>query len=120
MVKEKNVAISIILSLVTCGIYSIIWMCDITNDVDNISNNPNKRSAATVVLLTILTCGLYSFYWWYKNGQLMEEANGRTNVASNSNAVLYLILSLFGLSMINYIIIQLDINKYANTTTTNA
>lgn len=118
MLKEKNLAISVILSIVTCGIYTLIWMCDITNDVDNISQNPNKRSAGMVVLLTIITCGLYSFYWWYKNGELMEEANNKTKIANSSNGVLFLVLSLFSFSWLNYILIQLDINKYANNVQT--
>lgn len=113
MVKEKNIVVSIILSIVTCGIYSLYWMCCVNDDVDVIAENPNKRSAGMVVLLTIITCGIYGFYWWYVNGQLMEQANQKSNIASSSNAVLYLVLSIFGLSIVNYILIQSDINKYA-------
>ena len=114
MIKEKNIAVSVILSIVTCGIYQFIWMSDLTNDVDSISQNPDKRSGGMVVLLSIITCGLYTIYWWYKNGQLMEDANNKTNVASTSNAVLFLILSLFSFGWLNFILIQMDVNKYAN------
>lgn len=115
MIKEKNVVLSVILSIVTCGIYQLIWWCDITNDVDAISENPNKRSAGMVILLSIITCGLYSIYWWYVNGQLMEKAAEKSNVPTTSSAVLFLILSLVGFGIVNLILVQLDINKYAES-----
>lgn len=116
MVKEKNIVVSILLTIVTCGIYGIIWMLNITEDVDTISENPNKRSGGMVILLTIVTCGIYSFYWWYKNGELLEQAGKNSNVSTNSSAVLYLILSIVGLSIVNYVLVQADINKYATST----
>lgn len=113
MLKEKNIVVSILLSLVTCGIYSLYWWCTITDDVDNISENQTKRNGVVVILLPLVTCGIYSFYYWYQNGKLMEEANQRKGVNGSSNSILYLILSIFGLSIVNYILVQSDINKYA-------
>lgn len=113
MIKEKNIAVSIILYFVTCGIYYLVFMVDSTRDVDIISNNPEKRSGGTVVLLSILTCGIYSFYWWYKQGELMENLNYESGRSGSSSAVLYLLLSLFGLSFVNMILLQSDLNKYA-------
>lgn len=113
MIKERNVVVCLLLSLITCGIYELYWFCTITDDVDNISENPTKRNGVLVILLTIITCGIYGFYFWYQNGKLMEEANQRKGVNGSSSSVLYLILSLFGLAFINTILVQLDINKYA-------
>lgn len=114
MIKEKNVVVSLLLSIVTCGIYSLYWMCTITEDVDTIAENPNKRNGALVILLTIVTCGIYGFYWWYQNGKMMEEANQKKGVSGSSNSVLFLILSIFGLAVVNSVLVQLDINKYAS------
>lgn len=116
MIKEKNVVVNILLTFITCGIYGLYWLCTITDDVDNISENPTKRNGVVVILLTILTCGIYGWYYWYQTGKLMEEANQRKGVSGTSNSVLYLILAIFELSMINYILVQLDINKHAVTT----
>ncbi len=113
MIKEKNVIVSVLLSFVTCGIYNLYWMCTITEDVDTISENQNKRNGAMVILLTIITCGIYGFYWWYQNGKMMEEANSKNDKSGSSNSVLFLILAIFGLSFINSVLVQLDINKYA-------
>lgn len=114
MIKERNIVTCILLTIVTCGIYSIFWMISITEDVDMISKNPNRRNGGVVILLMIVTCGLYSLYWWYQNGKLMEEANETHDVAGSSNSVLYLVLSLIQLAIVNYCLVQSDINKYAN------
>ncbi len=113
MIKERNIVVSILLSIITCGIYQLYWWVTITDDVDNVSENPTKRNGVVVILLTLITCGIYGFYYWYQNGKLMEEANQRKGVNGSSNAILYLILSLFGLSIVNYILVQADLNKYA-------
>ncbi len=113
MVKEQNIAVNVILSIVTCGIYGFIWMASLTNDIDTVAENPNRRSGGMVVLLAIITCGLYSIYWWYQNGKLLESANQKSNRGGNSNAILYLVLSLVGFSIVNYCIAQADVNKYA-------
>ena len=44
----------------------------------------------------------------------MEKANNESGVASSSNSVLYLLLALFGFSIINVVLLQSDLNKYAN------
>lgn len=114
MVQERNIVVNIILSVVTCGIYGLYWLCTLTSDVDTVSQNPNKRSGVLVILLTLLTCGIYMIYYWYQNGKLMEETNQQNGKNGSSNAILFLILSLLGFSIVNYIILQADLNKYAN------
>lgn len=114
MIKERNPVVSIILSIVTCGIYELYWYCTVTDDVDAIAENPNKRNGILVILLTLITCGIYGIYFWYQNGKMMEEANQKKGITNGcSNAILYLILSIFGFSIINFILVQVDINKYA-------
>ena len=87
MIKEKNIAVCIFFTLITCGIYGLFWMVSITEDIDIISKNPNRRNGAMVIVFSLLTCGIYSFYWWYQNGKLLEETNQQTNIASSGNAV---------------------------------
>lgn len=72
-----------------------------------------EKNIVVSILLSFVTCGIYSFYYWYQNGKLMEEANQRKGVNGSSNSILYLILSIFGLSIVNYVLVQSDINKYA-------
>jgi len=55
----------------------------------------------------VLTCGIYSFYWNYRMGQKIDS------VKNGSNAVLFLILSIFGLEIVNFCIAQSFINDQA-------
>ena len=107
-------SLAIILSIVTCGIYGIFWIISLTNDANKVADRPTDTSAGMVILLTIITCGIYGIYWNYKMGQKIYEAGQRYNKQINDNSVLYLVLSLFGLAIVNYALMQSDLNKFSN------
>lgn len=114
VLEYRDIAIAIILSIVTCGIYAIVWMISLTNDANKVSDRPTDTSGGMVVLLTIITCGIYGIYWNYKMGQKIYEAGQRYNKSISDNSVLYLVLSLFGLQIVNYALMQSDLNKFSN------
>lgn len=120
MIQQRNIAVAILLSLVTCGIYSIYWFIVLSDDVGRANENP-KISGITAFLLNIVTCGIYGIYWSYKLGKEMFEANQKHGIAANDNSVLYLILSLFGFQIVTWAIIQSELNKIAvgNSTPAN-
>ena len=72
MIERRNIAVCIVLTLVTCGIYGIYWIVCLTNDVNTVSGDVNGTSGGMVVLLTIVTCGIYGIYWMLK---LNDEIN---------------------------------------------
>ena len=49
----------------------------------------------------------------YSGCELLENANNRTRIGSTASPILFLVLSIFGFGFINYILMQIDINKYA-------
>ena len=63
MVKNRNIALCIILSLVTCGIYGLYWFVCLTDDTNTISGEPGT-SGVVALVLTIVTCGIYGIYWF--------------------------------------------------------
>lgn len=105
--KERNIAVSIILTLVTCGIYGIYWMIVLNDELKHEAGEDNFTSGGVVFLLSIVTCGIYSIYWAYKMGEFVDKMN---NKESNSN-ILYLILNLFGFGIVVYALIQNELNK---------
>jgi hypothetical protein len=115
MVKERDIVVSIILSIVTCGLYAIYWFIVLTDDAATL-NGDTKFSGGMAFLLTLITCGIYGIYWYYKMGKELYEAGEKRNVPISDNSVLYIILGLFGFGIINYCIMQSDINKMAKTT----
>ncbi len=111
MVKqERSLALAIILSIITCGIYAIYWFIVLSDDVKEYSQDQEMMSGGIAFLLNLITCGLFGIYWVYKLGKNMFKAQQLNNLPATDNSVLYLILQLLGLGIVNYAIIQNDIN----------
>lgn len=110
MAKNRNIALCIIFSIITCGIYSLYWLVRLTDEINEIAGI-DDTSGGMVLLFTIITCGIYGFYWAYKVGEKVDGIKqGRGELSSNTG-ILYLILSIIGLSIITYCLIQNEINK---------
>lgn len=112
-IQRRELAMSIILSLVTCGIYGIYWFIVLTDDINKVSND-YKTSGGMAFLYSLLTCGIYTFIWNYKNGKKLNEAGIRYGKNISDNSILYLVLSLFGFGIISYALMQNDLNQFAN------
>lgn len=111
--KERNIALCIILSIVTCGIYGIYWFIAMTNDANQACADDYQTSGGVAFLLTIVTCGIYSFYWAYKMGEKVNTIKARKGEPSDSNNILYLVLCIFGLGIVTYCLLQSELNKVA-------
>lgn len=112
MIKERNIVVAILLSILTCGIYGIYWFIVMTNDVSEANGDPDF-TGGKAFLFTLLTCGIYAIYWNYKVGKEMYEANQKHGISASDNSMLYLILSIFGLTIVTYCIVQSELNKIA-------
>ena len=113
MIERRNIAVCIVLTLVTCGIYGIYWIVCLTNDVNTVSGDVNGTSGGMVVLLTIVTCGIYGSYWAYKQGEKLDFTKNNRGIPSSNSGVLYLILQIFGFGIIAYALMQNELNKLA-------
>ncbi len=111
MIQKRSVALSIVLSIVTCGIYGLYWIACVANDVNTLTNREGT-SGGMVVLLSIVTCGIYQFYWFYKVGEALDGARAQNGVPSGSQAIVYLLLSIFGFSIVSLALAQSELNKY--------
>lgn len=107
-ITNRNIVTAIILSIVTCGIYAIYWYYTILNDLYTANNQPSK--AGTDVLLTIITCGIYGFYMAYQMGKMINSAHIQWGLPEKDDSVVYLLLSIFGLGIVNYCLVQTDLN----------
>ncbi|MCI8962438.1 MAG: DUF4234 domain-containing protein [Eubacterium sp.] len=112
MVKEKNLALCIILSIVTCGIYLYYWIVTLTDDTNAIAGEPEDTSGVIALVLTIVTCGIYGLYWAYKRGEKIDKAHQLNGQTASNGGVLYLILYIFG-GIIALALIQNEVNKFA-------
>ena len=110
MKEERNIAVALILTIVTCGIYGIYWFIALSDDVKEYSGDNEMMSGGVAFLLTLLTCGLFGIYWFYKLGEAMKKAQEANGLPVTDNSLLYLILVIVGLSIVDYCLIQNDVN----------
>jgi len=113
MVKNRNIAVAIILSLVTCGIYGLYWFVCLTDDTNTAAGETAGTSGILALILTIVTCGIYGLYWAYKRGELLDTAKQQRGIPASNGGILYLILFIFG-GIIAYALIQNELNKLAD------
>jgi hypothetical protein len=109
--KKRDIVVSVILTLITCGIYGLYWMACLNDDANQMAECTNAQSGGMVVLLSIITCGIYALYWNYQMGKRLYEIQLKKNQFATDNSILYLILALLGLSIVNYCLIQDELNK---------
>ncbi len=111
-IPERNIVTCVILSIITCGIYGIYWFICMTDEANAI-NHEDGVTGGMAFLFTILTCGIYGIYWAYRMGQKINEAGKLHNKPTGDNSILYLVLSIFGLGLVNYCLMQNDLNRFS-------
>lgn len=99
--KRRNIALCILFSIISFGIYDLYWFVKLTNDSNTICPEKKTASGGMALLFSIITGGIYTIYWMYKLGQKLK-----------GSGVLYLVLSLFGFGWLNFIFAQSEINSY--------
>lgn len=112
IIQKRSIASALVLSLITCGIYSIFWFISMT-DESNILSDEKTASGGLAFLYSLITCGIYGVYWNYKMGKKMVNAGRKYNKQISDNSVLYLVLCLLGFGIVNYCLIQNDLNSFA-------
>ena len=108
---RRSIPVAIILSIVTCGFYGIYWFIKITDEMNALSGKQNPTSGVTALLLTLVTCGIYGFFWAYKMGEAVDVVKQRAGSPAGNSAILFLVLTVCGLGIINYCLIQDTINN---------
>jgi hypothetical protein len=76
MIKERSLLKLILLSMITCGIYDIIFWWGYVKDINTICEGDGKKSPnyLVVILLNIVTFGIYDLYWNYTQGNRLQQA----------------------------------------------
>ena len=106
-IMNRSIGVSILLSIITCGIYGFYWMSCINDDINYMVGDTQSTTGGMVVLLSIVTCGIYSYYWLYKMGEKCDRIKG----INGNSSIAYIAFNLFGLGIVAYALIQDTINK---------
>jgi hypothetical protein len=102
---KRDILSVILLSIFTCGIYSIYWMYVSAEQLNSLESEEPLTNYILAIVLGILTCGIYSIYWQYKFYKKVDS------VTSENNLVINFILSILGLSLVSMAIAQTSFNN---------
>lgn len=114
MIQKRNIGMCIVLSLITCGIYGYYWFYCMTRDAVFANNRVYRTEPGTALLLNILTCGIYGIYWNYQMGKALADIKASRGMMAEDHSIMYLLLSIFGLGIISWCLIQNELNELAN------
>ena len=106
-----EIAMGIILSLLTCGIYNIYWNYRQFQAMNALLGREEYQFWLWL-LLSIVTCGLFHIYYEYKMGADLYSWLKEHGKDANPNLpVIGLVLSCFGMMIITDAVYQHELNK---------
>lgn len=108
-ISRREIGFCILFTLITCGIYGIYWMIVLNDDVNEVVGDRTATSGGMVFLFSLLTCGIYGIYWVYCMGEKLDRYNGK----DGNSGLLFVLLTIFGLSIVAYCIMQDQVNQHA-------
>ncbi len=109
--EKRSIATCIILSFITCGIYEIYWIVKMGKEAVAMKDE-NDDGLLEVLLMIFIPCaGLY-----LAEKKLYDGASAK-GISLSDNAVLYLVLGLFGFGIVSFALMQNDLNKIADMMT---
>ena len=107
MVKERNLFLCILFSVITCGIYWLYWFVKMTDETNELSDFKTAGGLLALVFL-VISGGTYFFYWNYMLGKKVGDFEG-----DSSSGIFHFVLSLCCLGMMSMILAQGALNRKA-------
>ena len=95
---DRSLWMYILLSIITCGIYSYYFIYKLAKDVNTACSGDGQTTGGLVqfILLTFITCGIYAWVWHYKLGNRLADNAPRYGMAFQENGTTVLMWMLFG------------------------
>ncbi|SFG28480.1 protein of unknown function [Lachnospiraceae bacterium C7] len=96
--QERSFIKYLLLSLITCGIYSLFFYYDLIRDINTACAGDNEHTPGLLefILLSIVTCGIYGIYWRYKVACRIYKNSIRYGVLTNDSPSAVLVLCILG------------------------
>ena len=96
--EDRSLVMYILLSLVTCGIYSYYFLYSIAQDANVVCADDGKKTSglAAFILLSIVTCGIYAWIWYYNLGNRLSENAPKYGLNFSENGTTVLMWMIFG------------------------
>jgi hypothetical protein len=117
-ITERNPVVVVLLSMVTCGIYYLLWLYWTDSELKEALGDEEIKPAQDV-LLTIVTCFLWAIYVEYRNAQKIYRALSSRYPQTKNQSEMVLIMNIAALFVgatwiVATYILQEELNKLAN------
>jgi hypothetical protein len=109
--EERSVVLVIVLTLITCGIYGLVVMYRIGEEL-NAHRRRQDINPAADLLITIVTCGLWNIYLLYKYPKALQDATVEEGLPVSDVTVPCLLLGIFGFGFVGIGILQNELNRH--------
>lgn len=98
LTDDRGLLAYILLSIITCGIYSYYFLYKMAHDVNIACEGDGEETAGLVafILLSLVTCGIYAWIWYYKLGNRLAANAPRYGMTFQENGTTVLMWLLFG------------------------
>ena len=95
---DRSLIIYILLSIITCGIYSYFFIYSIAQDVNRACDGDgnNTSGLAAFIILSFITCGFYAIYWEYAIANRLAENAPRYGMNFTENGTTVVMWHLVG------------------------
>ena len=113
-ISKRDLVLNIILTIVTCGLWGIVWEVQIADDIKLLTGEEDLASGIVLVLLSLVTCGIYFIFWVYNAGNKLELVKAGYGLPTESKGLVYVVLSIFGFSIVALALMQNDLNTVAD------
>lgn len=98
-VKHRNIFLFILFNILTLGIYGLVVMCIIGDEINMVCEGDGKKQMhyLLALLLGIITFGIFILVWYYKAIERLRDNAYRYNIAAiNTSGAEYIIWTLLG------------------------
>lgn len=98
MIKRRSLLKLILLSIITCGIYAVIFWYQYSDDMNRICEGDGRHTQnfIVVVLLSFLTLGIYYYVWLYGVANRLADNAPQYGANFNENGLTVLLWTTIG------------------------
>jgi hypothetical protein len=111
---KRDIALSILLAIITCGIYDLIWDYRMGTEIRDHAP-PQGLNIGLDIFFMIITCNIYYFFWIYKMGRILREQEALCFPGEAPRTVepwLLVVAAIFGATLVSDAIFQYDLNRH--------
>ena len=107
-INKRKIIDCILFSIITFGIYHIIFWNKISKEVNVLCEGDGKKTMKYVFcfLLNIVTVGIFGFIWKYKLAKRLQENAARYDLKFSESGALVVFCSIPGLFLGHFILIK--------------